>query len=157
MEPRPDHGEASYHGSGRLAGRKALITGGDSGIGRAVAIAFAREGADVAINYHPDEESDAQEVVKLIVAAGRKAISLPADIRSQAAFEEMASKAFEQLGGLDLLANNAAYQQSKANILKITDEQFDRTFKTTSITSSASARPPSRTCHRAPASSTPSR
>lgn len=130
MEPRPDHGETSYQGSGRLAGRKALITGGDSGIGRAVAIAFAREGADVAINYHPDEESDAQEVIKLIVAACRKAITLPADIRSQAACEEVVGDAFEQLGGLDLLVNNAAYQQSKADILEITDEQFDRAFKT---------------------------
>lgn len=122
MEPRPDHGETSYHGSGRLAGRKALITGGDSGIGRAVAIAFAREGADVAINYHPDEESDAQEVIKLIIAAGRKAITLPADIRSQAACEEVVGKAFKQPGGLDLLVNNAAYQQSKADILEITDK-----------------------------------
>lgn len=130
MEPRPDHGETSYHGSGRLAGRKALITGGDSGIGRAVAIAFAREGADVAINYHPSEESDAQEVVKLIQEAGRKAITLPADIRTQEACEDVVSKAIQQLGGLDLLVNNAAYQQSKADILEITDEQFDRTFKT---------------------------
>lgn len=95
-----------------------------------MAIAFARGGANVAINYHPDEESDTQEVIKLIVAAGRKAITLPADIRSQAACEEVVGKAFEQLGRLDLLVNNAAYQQSKTNILEITDEQFDRTFKT---------------------------
>ncbi len=130
MDPRPDHGETSYRGSGRLAGRKALITGGDSGIGRAAAIAFAREGADVAINYHPSEEPDAREVIDLIRKAGRKAISLPADIRTQQACEDTVRKAIAGLGGLDILVNNAAYQQSKSDILDITDEQFVRTYET---------------------------
>jgi NAD(P)-dependent dehydrogenase (short-subunit alcohol dehydrogenase family) len=130
MNPRPDHGETSYRGSGRLAGRKALLTGGDSGIGRAAAIAFAREGADVAINYYPTEEPDAREVVELIRAAGRKAIALPADIRSEAACKKLVAQAVEGLGGLDLLVNNAAYQQSKADISEISDEQMVRTFET---------------------------
>jgi NAD(P)-dependent dehydrogenase (short-subunit alcohol dehydrogenase family) len=130
MDPRPDHGETSYRGSGRLAGRKALVTGGDSGIGRAAAIAFAREGADVAINYHPSEEPDAREVIDLIRKAGRKAIGLPADIRTQQACEDTVRKAIAGLGGLDILVNNAAYQQSKADILDITDEQFVRTYET---------------------------
>jgi len=130
MNPRPDHGETSYRGSGRLAGRKALLTGGDSGIGRAAAIAFAREGADVAINYYPTEEPDAQEVKQLIEQAGRKAVLLPADIRTQAACEETVARAIEALGGLDILVNNAAYQQSKADILEISDEQFVRTYET---------------------------
>jgi NAD(P)-dependent dehydrogenase (short-subunit alcohol dehydrogenase family) len=130
MNPRPDHGESSYRGSGRLAGRKALLTGGDSGIGRAAAIAFAREGADVAINHYPSEEPDAQEVVALIRQAGRKAVALPADIRTQAACEKLVADAVKGLGGLDLLVNNAAYQQSKADISEISDEQFVRTFET---------------------------
>jgi NAD(P)-dependent dehydrogenase (short-subunit alcohol dehydrogenase family) len=130
MNPRPDSGETSYKGSGRLAGRRALITGGDSGIGRAAAIAYAREGADVAINYHPDEEPDAREVVALIRQAGRKAVALPADIRSQAACEKLVADAVRGLGGLDILVNNAAYQQSKANIAEISDEQMVRTFET---------------------------
>ena len=130
MDPVPDHGEKSYRGSGKLTGRRALVTGGDSGIGRAAVIAFAREGADVAINYHPDEESDAQEVVALIREAGRKAVAIPADIRTQAACEEVVRKAIAELGGLDLLVNNAAYQQSKADILEISDEQFVRTYET---------------------------
>jgi len=130
MNPKPDCGETSYKGSGRLAGRKALLTGGDSGIGRAAAIAFAREGADIAINYYPTEEPDAREVQALIERAGRKAVLLPADIRSQAACENLVSEAVRQLGGLDILVNNAAYQQSKSDIAEITDEQFDRTFKT---------------------------
>jgi NAD(P)-dependent dehydrogenase (short-subunit alcohol dehydrogenase family) len=130
MNPRPDHGETSYRGSGRLAGRKALLTGGDSGIGRAAAIAFAREGADVAINYYPSEEPDAREVVELIRAAGRKAVALPADIRSEAACKKLVAQAVEGLGGLDLLVNNAAYQQSKADISEISDEQMVRTFET---------------------------
>ncbi|MEH3046831.1 SDR family oxidoreductase [Sphingomonas adhaesiva] len=130
MTPRPDCGETSYRGSGRLAGRKALVTGGDSGIGRAAAIAFAREGADVAINYYPTEEPDAREVKALIEQAGRKAVLLPADIRTQKACEKLVADAVRALGGLDLLVNNAAYQQSKESIADITDEQFVRTFET---------------------------
>ncbi|RIX97970.1 SDR family oxidoreductase [Aureimonas flava] len=130
MTPVPDCGETSYRGSGRLAGRRALVTGGDSGIGRAAAIAFAREGADVAINYHPDEEPDAQDVVRLIRETGRKAVALPADIRTLDACEDVVRRAVEALGGLDLLVNNAAYQQSRADMLDISDEQFVRTFET---------------------------
>lgn len=130
MNPRPDHGETSYRGSGRLAGRKALLTGGDSGIGRAAAIAFAREGADVAINYYPTEEPDAREVVELIRQAGRKAVALPADIRSEAACRKIVADAVRGLGGLDILVNNAAYQQSKEDIAQISDEQMVRTFET---------------------------
>ena len=130
MTPRPDCGETSYRGSGKLTGRKALVTGGDSGIGRAAAIAFAREGADVAINYYPTEEPDAQEVAQLIRAAGRKAVLLPADIRSRDNCEKIVAGAIKQLGGLDILVNNAAYQQSKESILDISDEQMVRTFET---------------------------
>jgi len=130
MTPRPDCGETSYKGSGRLAGRKALVTGGDSGIGRAAAIAFAREGADVAINYYPSEEPDAKEVEALIRQAGRKAVLLPADIRTQKACEKLVGDAVRGLSGLDLLVNNAAYQQSKESIFDITDEQMVRTFET---------------------------
>ncbi|WP_449267419.1 SDR family oxidoreductase [Flavobacterium suzhouense] len=130
MEPRPDHGESSYQGSGRLAGRKALITGGDSGIGRAAAIAYAREGADVAINYHPDEEQDAQEVVALIKEEGRIAIALPGDLRDESFCETLVQKAVEGLGGLDILVNNAARQQTQESILDITSEAFDATMKT---------------------------
>src|SRR5262249_49739612 len=102
MEPKPDHGEKSYTGSGRLKGRKALVTGGDSGIGRAAAIAFAREGADVAINYLPAEEPDAKEVVALIEAEGRKAIAIPGDIKSEAFCNHLVSEAVRELGGLDI-------------------------------------------------------
>jgi NAD(P)-dependent dehydrogenase (short-subunit alcohol dehydrogenase family) len=130
MTPRPDHGEQSYKGSGRLTGRKALLTGGDSGIGRAAAIAFAREGADVAINYYPTEEPDAQEVKALIEQAGRKAVLLPIDIRTKAACEKLVAEAVRQLGGLDILVNNAAYQQSKESLAEISDEQMVRTFET---------------------------
>lgn len=130
MTPVPDCGETSYRGSGRLTGRRALVTGGDSGIGRAAAIAFAREGADVAINYHPDEQPDAEDVAKLIREAGRKAVLLPADIRTLDACEGIVRQAVEALGGLDLLVNNAAYQQSKADISEISDEQFVRTYET---------------------------
>ncbi|PZQ59155.1 MAG: NAD(P)-dependent oxidoreductase [Sphingomonas taxi] len=130
MTPRPDSGETSYRGSGRLTGRKALVTGGDSGIGRAAAIAYAREGADVAINYYPAEEPDAREVKALIEQAGRKAVLLPADIRTERACTKLVADAVRGLGGLDLLVNNAAYQQSKADISEISDEQFVRTFET---------------------------
>jgi len=130
MDPRPDHGEKSYKGSGRLAGRKALITGGDSGMGRAAAIAYAREGADVAINYLPQEEPDAREVVDLIHAAGRKAVPIPGDIRDEAFCQNLVAHAASQLGGLDILVSNAARQISQKSILDITTEQFDTTLKT---------------------------
>jgi NAD(P)-dependent dehydrogenase (short-subunit alcohol dehydrogenase family) len=130
MNPRPDHGESSYRGSGRLAGRKALLTGADSGIGRAAAIAFAREGADVAINYLPVEEPDAREVIELIRRAGRKAVALPGDIRDEAFCRKLVADAVAQLGGLDILVNNAARQVSQPSILEITEQQFDDTFKT---------------------------
>ena len=130
MTPRPDHGERTYRGSGRLNGRKALITGGDSGMGRAAAIAFAREGADVAIGYLPAEEPDAREVVGLIRAAGRKAVALPGDIRTEAFCRKLIGDAVAQLGGLDILVNNAARQHSHDAIADLTTEDFDWTFKT---------------------------
>jgi len=130
MTPKPDHGEKSYQGTGRLLGRKALITGGDSGIGRAAAIAFAREGADVAINYLLAEEEDAKEVVELIQSAGRKAIALPGDIREEKFCQKLVADAVRELGGLDILVNNAGRQQSRDSILEITTEDFDATYKT---------------------------
>ncbi|WP_428328984.1 SDR family oxidoreductase [Mucilaginibacter sp.] len=130
MDPRPDHGEKSYKGSGRLAGRKALITGGDSGMGRAAAIAYAREGADVAINYFPTEEPDAREVIELIKAEGRKAVAIPGDLRDEAFCQQLVAKAIDALGGLDIVVNNAGRQQSHASILDISTEQFDWTMKT---------------------------
>jgi NAD(P)-dependent dehydrogenase (short-subunit alcohol dehydrogenase family) len=130
MDPKPDHGETSYRGSGRLAGRKALITGGDSGMGRAAAIAYAREGADVAINYYPSEEPDAREVVRLIQEAGRIAVPIPGDLRSEAFCQKLVTEALNALGGLDIVVCNAARQQSKPSILDITSEEFDATMKT---------------------------
>jgi NAD(P)-dependent dehydrogenase (short-subunit alcohol dehydrogenase family) len=130
MNPIPDHGEKSYIGSGRLAGRKALITGGDSGIGRAAAIAFAREGADVAINYLSIEQPDAKEVLDLIEAAGGRAIPLPGDICDESFCKELVSEAHHRLGGMDILVNNAGKQHSVESILDLTTEQFDATFKT---------------------------
>lgn len=130
MIPVPDHGETSYRGSGRLEGRKALITGGDSGIGRAVAIAYAREGADVAINYLPEEESDAVEVIKLIEAEGRKAFAIPGDIRTEAFCQTLVKEAATKLGGLDILVNNAGRQQFNESIRTLSTEDFDATFKT---------------------------
>ncbi|MGF9693493.1 SDR family oxidoreductase [Rhizobium sp. 0TCS1.26] len=130
MDPRPDHGETSYEGSGRLMGRKALITGGDSGMGRAAAIAYAREGADVAINYLPDEEPDAREVVDLIQKAGRKAVAIPGDIRSEETCRRIVSEAVEKLGGLDILVNNASRQQQRQSLDEISTEDFDATMKT---------------------------
>lgn len=103
MDPKPDHGETSYRGSGRLAGRKALITGGNSGMGRAAAIAYAREGADVAINYFPAEELDAQEVIKLIKAEGRLGLPLPGDLRDEAFCRKLVADAVQGFGGLDIL------------------------------------------------------
>ncbi|MGI4871171.1 MAG: SDR family oxidoreductase [Janthinobacterium lividum] len=130
MDPRPDHGETSYKGSGRLAGRKALITGGDSGMGRAAAIAYAREGADVAINYLPAEEPDAKEVIALIKAAGRKAVAIPGDLRDESFCQKLVAETVRQLGGLDIVVSNAGRQQAHASILDISTEQFDWTMKT---------------------------
>lgn len=130
MDPVPDHGEKSYRGSGRLSGRRALITGGDSGMGRAAAIAYAREGADVAINYLPDEEPDAEQVIALIKAEGRIGLPIPGDLRDERFCRDMVAQAVEGLGGLDILVCNAGRQQAHPSIMDITSEQFDWTMKT---------------------------
>lgn len=130
MNPRPDHGETSYKGAGRLQGRRALITGGDSGIGRAAAIAYAREGADVAINYLPAEEEDAREVARLIRAEGRKAVTIAGDIKDEAFCQRLVTEAARALGGLDIVVNNAARQFAVASISDMTTAHFDETFKT---------------------------
>ncbi|WP_460957603.1 SDR family oxidoreductase [Spirosoma litoris] len=129
MQPKADHGEISYKGSGKLAGRKALITGGDSGIGRAVAIAFAREGADVLISYL-NEDEDAQETARYVEEAGRKAVLVAGDIQEDEHCKELVQRAVEELGGLDILVNNAAYQMAQTSLQDITNEQLDRTFRT---------------------------
>ncbi|MDX6256714.1 MAG: hypothetical protein QOJ11_3048 [Frankiales bacterium] len=130
MNPRPDHGEDSYRGTGRLEGRRALITGADSGIGRAVAIAYAREGADVALSYLPSEEADAQEVVALIEKAGRKAVAVPGDLVDEGYCTSLVATAVEELGGLDILVNVGGKQQAVESLTDLTTEQFDETFKT---------------------------
>jgi len=130
MDPKPDHGEESYKGLGRLKGRKALITGGDSGIGRAAAIAFAREGADVALNFLQSEMPDAREVETLLGQAGRKAVCLPGDIQDEAFCSKLVDESRGALGGLDILVNVAGHQQSCESIADLTTEQFDETFKT---------------------------
>jgi NAD(P)-dependent dehydrogenase (short-subunit alcohol dehydrogenase family) len=130
MDPVPDCGETSYKGNNRLTGRKALVTGGDSGIGRAAAIAFAREGADVAINYYPSEEPDAREVIDLIRREGRTAVAIPGDLRDAAFCRRLVADAVKGLGGLDIVVNNAGRQQSQKSILDISDEAFDATMKT---------------------------
>ncbi|HEU0088632.1 MAG TPA: SDR family oxidoreductase [Pseudonocardiaceae bacterium] len=130
MSPQPDHGEHSYRGSGRLKDKKAVITGGDSGIGRAVALAFAREGADVLISYLPDEEADAQQTVHWIEDAGRTAVTVPGDIQDEAHCGHLVDRAVQEFGRIDILVNNAAYQMSQGGISEISTEQFDRVFKT---------------------------
>ncbi|MGE8407258.1 MAG: SDR family oxidoreductase [Pseudomonas sp.] len=130
MKPEPDHGEETYKGFGRLAGRNALITGADSGIGRAVAIAFAREGADIVLNYLPLEQADAREVIKLIEAEGRRAIAMPGDLKDERFCRELVDKAHEQLGGLDILVNVAGKQVARKELSQVTSEQFDATMKT---------------------------
>jgi NAD(P)-dependent dehydrogenase (short-subunit alcohol dehydrogenase family) len=130
MDPEPDHGETSYTGSGRLTGRKALITGGDSGIGRAAAIAYAREGADVAIAFLPSERTDAQDVIALIEAEGRTAVALPGDITDEGWCRDLVAKAVEGLGGLDILVINAGHQQARESIAEVTSKDFDVTMKT---------------------------
>ena len=130
LGPKPDAGEKTYRGSGRLTGRKAVVTGGDSGIGRAAAIAYAREGADVVISYLPEEEEDAREVVALIEDAGRKAVAFPGDIKDESYCEALIAKAVDELGGIDILAQVAGKQQTRESIDEITTEQFDETMKT---------------------------
>ena len=130
LEPRTDRGEKTYRGTGRLTGRKALITGADSGIGAAVAIAFAREGADVALSYLPVEEPDAQKIVALIRDCGQKAVPLPGDISEATAARELVSNAVEELGGLDIIVNNAGRQIAVEQLEDLSDEQFEDTFKT---------------------------
>jgi NAD(P)-dependent dehydrogenase (short-subunit alcohol dehydrogenase family) len=128
MEPRPDHGEDDYKGSGRLQGKKAIITGGDSGIGRAVAIAFAREGADVLISYLPEEEQDAQQVRRDVESAGRKVVLMPGDISSAGHCRALVKRAVEEFGGIDILVNNAAHQDTFNAIDEISDEEWEFTF-----------------------------
>jgi NAD(P)-dependent dehydrogenase (short-subunit alcohol dehydrogenase family) len=130
MEPRPDYGEDTYRGSGRLEGKAAIITGGDSGIGRAVALAFAREGADVLIAYLPEEETDAQETVRVVEAAGRKAITMPGDIGSEAHCQQLVQRAVQEFGKLDVLVNNAAFQRTHESIAEISAEELERTYRT---------------------------
>jgi len=131
MQQEPDHGEESYRGSGRLDGRRALVTGGDSGIGRAVAIAFAREGADVAIAYLPEEEDDARVTLEWIERAGRRGLLLPGDIRDEEHARSLPGKVVDAFGGLDVLVNNAAYQMAQTGgLADITTEQLDRVLKT---------------------------
>ncbi|WP_144146980.1 SDR family oxidoreductase [Paraburkholderia sp. BCC1884] len=130
MNPKPDHGETSYKGFGRLVGRRALITGADSGIGRAVAIAFAREGADVALNYLPTEEADGREVAKLVEAAGRQAIVLPGDIGDEAFCSQIVDHTVQKLGGLDILVNVAGKQTYVDDIADLSTEQLEATFRT---------------------------
>src|SRR4028119_1252302 len=129
MDPLPDHGEKSYKGSGKLAGRKAIITGGDSGIGRAVAIAFAREGADVLISYL-NEHEDAKETAKFVEEAGRKAVLLPGDISQEETCKQIINKAVDEFGQIDILVNNAAYQMSHESLQELSSEELDRTFRT---------------------------
>ncbi len=129
MQPRPDYGEATYQGSGKLTGRVALITGGDSGIGRAVALAFAREGADVAISFL-DESTDAQETVRVVEDAGRKAVAYPGDIRDEEFCKSLIERTVEDLGSIDILVNNAAFQSTHDRFTEISQELWDRTIDT---------------------------
>src|SRR3954452_14680609 len=130
MDPRPDYGEDSYQGSGRLTGRRALITGGDSGIGRAVALAFAREGADVAISHLPVEQEDADETLMLIEDAQRTGVSLPGDVTAEAYCREIVERTVAELGGIDILVNNAAYQMAHEGLEDLSDEEIEHTFAT---------------------------
>jgi NAD(P)-dependent dehydrogenase (short-subunit alcohol dehydrogenase family) len=131
MDQRPDHGENTYRGSGKLTGKKAIITGGDSGIGRAVALAFAREGADILFTYLPEEESDAKETARLVEDAGRKAVPVGGDLREEKHCQAIVDRAVADLGGIDILVNNAAYQMAQDDgIGGISTEQLERTFRT---------------------------
>ncbi len=128
MDPKPDHGEESYKGSGRLAGKAALITGGDSGIGRAVALAFAREGADVVISYL-DEHEDAKEAASWVEKAGRRVVLVPGDISSEAHCNELVARTVKEFGKIDVLVSNAAFQASHESIEEISADEWDHTFR----------------------------
>jgi NAD(P)-dependent dehydrogenase (short-subunit alcohol dehydrogenase family) len=130
LQQRADHGEETYRGSGRLEGRRALITGGDSGIGAAVAIAYAREGADVAISYLPEEQEDADRIVALIESAGRRALALPGDLKDPQYCRDIVEQTVATFGGLDILVNNGGKQQFHEDLAEISDDQFDETMKT---------------------------
>jgi NAD(P)-dependent dehydrogenase (short-subunit alcohol dehydrogenase family) len=130
MDPKPDYGEASYRGSGRLEGRRALITGGDSGIGRAVALAFAREGADVVISHLPDEQADADETVRVVEASGRKIVSVPGDLTDIAYCQELVRRTVKELGGVDIIVNNAAYQMAHEGLHDLGADEIEHTFRT---------------------------
>ncbi len=130
LTPKADHGERSYRGTGRLEGRRALITGGDSGIGRAVALAFAREGADVVLSYLPVEEQDAQETAKWVREAGRTIVTAPGDIQDEAHCQALVQRTIDELGRIDILVNNAAYQKQYQSIEEIPTEDWERTFRT---------------------------
>jgi NAD(P)-dependent dehydrogenase (short-subunit alcohol dehydrogenase family) len=130
MTPRPDHGEESYVGSGRLEGRRAVVTGADSGIGRAAAIAFAREGADVVLSYLESEQADADEVIALVEKAGRRAVAVPGDLSTEEGNKALVETAVHELGGIDVLVSVAGHQQAVQAIADLTTEQFDETFRT---------------------------
>ncbi|MDP4332706.1 SDR family oxidoreductase [Curtobacterium sp. A7_M15] len=130
LTPQADHGEDSYRGSGKLTGKRAVITGGDSGIGKAVAIAFAREGADLLISYLPDEEDDAQDTRRWVEEAGRKAVLFPGDLSDPAYCRDVIATAVDELGGIDVLVNNAAYQMTHETLEEISDEEWDHTLAT---------------------------
>jgi NAD(P)-dependent dehydrogenase (short-subunit alcohol dehydrogenase family) len=129
-EPRPDHGEETYRGSGRLQGKRALISGGDSGIGRAVAIAFAREGADVAISYLPEEQADAEATEALVTAAGVRCLLLPGDAQEESYAVSTVERTVETFGGLDIVVLNAAYQENRDGLENLPTEEFERVFHT---------------------------
>jgi len=130
MSQAPDFGEATYRGTGRLAGRKAVVTGGDSGIGRAVALAFAREGADVAISYLEDEQSDADKTARVVREAGRTALQLPGDLQDEDYCRTLVDRTAQELGGVDILVNNAAYQMARDGLADISTAELERTFRT---------------------------
>jgi NAD(P)-dependent dehydrogenase (short-subunit alcohol dehydrogenase family) len=133
LHPRPDYGEDSYRGSGRLEGRRALVTGGDSGIGRAVALAFAREGADVAISHLAEEQPDADETVRVVEESGRRALALPGDLADAAYCEEIVERTVAELGGIDILVNNAAYQMAHEGLEDLSVQEIEHTFATNII------------------------
>jgi NAD(P)-dependent dehydrogenase (short-subunit alcohol dehydrogenase family) len=129
MRTTPDFGEDTYRGTGKLEGRRAVITGGDSGIGRAVALAFAREGADVVLSFLDEEQEDARETARVVEAAGRKAVSVPGDLQDPGYCRSLIERAVQDLGGIDILVNNAAYQMNRDGLADISPEELDRTFR----------------------------